>query len=376
MNVTDVTAIPVSVPVEEAYETSLSSAPGDDPTTNDHLVVEVETDAGVTGVGEIAPHAAWPHGLTQDACTRIVNETLAPTVVGRDVARIPRIIEALETQLSGEPFPVYGIDLALHDALGKLRDRPVYDLLGGPKNDAREIDLHYSIGLKDAEAMAADAARAAEDGFDAFKVKVGRDHDVEREGLAAIADAVPGAKIRVDANQGWKPAEAARKIRELDAAAGGLVLVEQPVEYDTDAGLRRVREAVDPPILADEAAFSPRDVARLARADAADIVNIKLGKTGGLYRGTDVATVADAHGMTCFMGSMVELGVGTAANAHMTVGTPTITYPTGVLNSHAEHTLIENDDRWTPDGPTFTVPDEPGLGVQLDRSAIERYRVD
>ncbi len=377
MNVTDITAIPVSVPIERTYETSLSSAPGQESNTHDHVIIQIETDTGVTGYGESAPMAAWPHGLTQGACTDLINDTLAPTVEGRRVIRLPRILDDLERQLSGEPFPIYGIDLALHDTLGKHLGVPVYDLLGGPKTADRTFDLHYSIGIKSTEEMAADAAAAAEKGFQAFKIKVGgENHDEERAGIAAVAEAVPGARIRIDANQGWHPDEAIRKIRELDVAAGGLTLAEQPVEYDTIDGLRRVREAVAPPILADETVFSPRDVANVARTSAADIVNIKLAKTGGLHRGKDVATVAAANGLTCFMGSMVELGIGAAASAHLTVSTPAITYPTGVMNQYGEDTLVANDEEWTVDGPTFKVPDGPGLGIKPDLEAIERHRID
>ncbi|OIB58938.1 mandelate racemase/muconate lactonizing enzyme family protein [Natrialba sp. SSL1] len=377
MKVTDMTAIPVSVPVEKAYETSLSSAPGQQSDTHDHIVVRLETDAGIPGYGEIAPKAAWPHGLTQGACTDLINDTLASTVEGRRVNRIARIVDDLEAQLSGETFPIYGIDVALHDALGKRVEVPVYELLGGPKNLRREFPLHYSIGIMEADKMAADATTAAEKGFTAFKVKVGgSDHEAELAGIEAIAEVVPDARIRIDANQGWYPEEAIRKIRELDVAADGLELVEQPVAYDSRDGLRRVREAVDPPILADESAFSPRDVADLARHEATDIINIKLAKTGGLHRGKDVATVAGAHSLTCFMGSMVELGIGAAASAHLTISTPRITYPTGVMNQYVEDTLIKNDGQWEVDGPTFTVPEIPGLGVEPDHEAIERLRVD
>jgi L-alanine-DL-glutamate epimerase-like enolase superfamily enzyme len=378
MHVTALEAIPVSVPIEGSYDTSLSLGADDaGAETYDHVIVRIETDAGVTGVGEIAPTPYWPRGLTQSATVAIVDERIAPLLEGRDVARIGRVVDDLERAISAEPFPVSGVDAALHDALGKALDRPVYDLLGGPINDRREFELHHSIGIKDAEAMAEDAREAAENGFDAFKVKVGGpDPTAEREAVAAIADAIPGARIRVDANQGWTADEAIREIRALDDAAGGLVLVEQPVPYDDVAGMRRVREAVDPPILADETCFSPADVARVARTDAADIVNVKLAKTGGLHRGREVAAVARAHGLTCFMGSMVELGVGTATNAHFRVATPEITYPTGVLNLHAEETLVENDGDWRREGATFAVPDGPGLGVTLDEGAVEQFRVD
>jgi L-alanine-DL-glutamate epimerase-like enolase superfamily enzyme len=167
-----------------------------------------------------------------------------------------------------------------------------------------------------------------------------------------------------------------RRIPLLDEAADGLVLVEQPVAHDDLDGLARVTAAVDVPILADEACFSPRDVAALARRDACDVVNIKLGKTGGLARACDVATVAAAHGFPCFVGSMLELGVGAAANAQFAAASPSVSYPTGTLNVHAEHGLVVEGDRWEPDGSTFELPDAPGLGVTVDESALARYRVD
>lgn len=374
--VTSVEAIPVSVPVETAYETSLSLSTGSQE-TYDHVIVRVGTDAGVVGHGEVAPFAAWPHGLSQRGVLALVEDVLAPLVEGRRLDHVPRIVKDCWEALSGEPFPLCGVDVALWDALGKARCLPVYDLLGGPSGEEPTIDLHYSIGIKAPDEVRAEAAAAAENGFTAFKVKVGGpDIAAECDAVAAISEAVPDARIRVDANQGWSVPEAIRRIPRLDAAAGGLVLVEQPIDYDDVAGLGRVRDAVGVPILADEACFGPRDVARLARADACDIVNIKLAKTGGLSRARDVATVADAHGIPCFMGSMLELGVGTAANAQFAAACPAVTYPTGILNVHAADTLVEERDRWTPDGDTFTLPDSPGLGVTLDEAALTSFRVD
>ncbi|MFB6301117.1 MAG: mandelate racemase/muconate lactonizing enzyme family protein [Halobacteriales archaeon] len=375
MHIERVEVVPVSVPVETAYETSLTAGDNGD-RAYDHLVVRLHTDGDVIGIGEIAPTPYWPHGLNQTACRAIIEETLAPVLEGRSIDHIARIIEDLEQAIAGEPFPLYGIDMALHDALGKRDGRPVYDLLGGPIED-RTFELHYSIGIMDTETTREEAEYAAENGFEAFKIKVGGpDPAAEQDSLAAIREAVPEARIRVDANQGWTADEAIRMVPKFEAADDGLVLVEQPVPYDDIAGLKRVKEAVDPLILADESCFSPSDAAEIARRDAADILNIKLAKTGGMYRGRGLAQVADAHGLTCFMGSMVELGIGTAANAHFRVATPEITYPTGVLNLHAEASLVADDGPWQPAGGTFTVPDDPGLGIELDETAIETYRTD
>lgn len=374
--VTAVEAIPVSVPAETSYETSLSVATGGQG-SYDHVLVRVETDAGVTGVGEVAPSSTWPHGLTRRAVVDLIEDRLAPLVEGEQLHRIPRLVDRAERVLSGEPFPIGGVDVALYDALGKLRDSPVYDLLGGAPGGEPTIDLHYSIGIRPPEEVRELAVEAREEGFTAFKVKVGGpDFEAEREAIAAIVEAVPDAEVRVDANQGWAAAEAIRRVRRLDEAADGLVLVEQPVPHDDVEGLRRVREATAVPVLADEACFSPADVADLAGRDACDAVNIKLAKTGGLSRARDVATVANAHGLPCFMGSMLELGIGTAANAHFAASSPAVTYPSGVLNVHATSTLVEDPGAWKPSGDRFTVPSDPGLGVTVDDTAVERYRVN
>lgn len=376
--VTDVEAVPISVPNETSYETSLSVATGGQD-SYDHVIVRVKTDAGVEGVGEVAPLSAWPHGLTQSAVQALIEDRLAPVVEGEPLHRIPRLVDRAETVLSGEPFPLCGVDVALYDALGKARGLPVYELLGGAPDGDPTIDLHYSIGIRPPEEVRELAADAREEGYTAFKVKVGGpDFEAEREAIAAIVEAVPDAGIRIDANQGWSVAEAVTRVAALDDAADGLVLVEQPVAYDDVAGLRRVREATGVPVLADESCFSPSDAADLARRDACDIVNIKLGKTGGLTRARDVATVARAHGLTCFMGSMLELGVGMAANAHFAASSPAVTYPSGIMNVHAESMLVAERDRWSPTDASdgFTVPDEPGLGVTLDETALEQYRTD
>lgn len=377
MRIEAVDAVPVSVPVETPLQSSRTETPGTGHRdTYDRVLVVVETDVGVSGVGEIAPMPTWPRGLTRDACAAILDDEFIPVLEDRRVHRIPRIIEGLEATVADEPFPVCGVDMALYDALGKHRDLPVYELLGGPKRETRRIDLHYSIGLEDPDRMRSEAETASEAGHTDFKVKVGTDPERERVGLRTIREVIPDARIRVDANGAWTADEAVREIRALDDAADGLVFVEQPVSADDRRGMRRVREAVDPPILADEACFSPADVAAIANLEAADIVNIKLAKAGGLHRAGEVATVARAHGMAGFMGSMLELGVGTAASAHFAVASPAVTYPTGIFNTRAEHALIESDDEWEPDGASVVVPDRPGFGISLDDEAIEQYRTD
>ncbi|ARS90203.1 mandelate racemase/muconate lactonizing enzyme family protein [Natrarchaeobaculum aegyptiacum] len=374
MRVERVTPIPISVPVEQALKTS-KSADGDD--EYHRILIVLETDTGVTGYGEIAPMAHWPRGLTQSACLDLLEDVLVPAVDETRVHRIPRLVEDLSSRLADEPFPLYGLEVALHDALARERELPMYEHLGGPVGGDPELECHYTVSIDEPSRVAEEARTAAADGYEAFKVKVGGDDfAAERENVRTIRETVPDARIRVDVNGAWSPDEAIRKIRRLDDDAGGLAFVEQPVSRDVVDGHARVRDRVPVPILADEACFSASDVARLATRGSADIVNLKLAKTGGFTGAKAAATVAAAHGVSCFVGGMLELGIGQAASAHFAVSTPEVAYPTGIFNVDVGDSLLANDDEWRIADATCTVPSSPGLGVELDSEALERCRTD
>jgi L-alanine-DL-glutamate epimerase-like enolase superfamily enzyme len=254
---------------------------------------------------------------------------------------------------------------------------PIFSLLGGPLTSGRSLPTHYTVGIDDPESVRREVAEATAAGYRDFKLKVGAsDPKMDCRRLQAIREECPDARIRVDANGAWDPGEAVQAIERLDAAADGIVFVEQPVAADDPAGLRRVRSAVSPSIMADEDCYSPEDVALLARMDAIDAVNVKIAKAGGIVGAKRVAATAGAHGIPCFVGGMLELDIGAAAAAHFAIATPERTYPTGALNADATDTLLSNHDEWRTDTPTVTVPNAAGLGIDVDPDQIDRYRVD
>ncbi|MDX1745840.1 MAG: mandelate racemase/muconate lactonizing enzyme family protein [Halobacteriales archaeon] len=369
MTVASVEGIPVSVP----GDTGLRRETAD---TFDHVLVRVETDRGTVGWGEVPCMPSWPSGLTQEASLALVAE-LAPVVEGRRLANLEAIVRDMERALARSPFPVAGIEVALHDALGRHYGVPVADLLGGFNRPDRTIDLHASIPPGSIEQVRATATEAAEAGFPGVKVKVGTgDHEADRRTIETVRDVLPTAEIRVDANGAWTVTEAVRALRDLTDVAGEIAYAEQPVAPGHPESLARLRRAVPAPIVADESCFSPTDVHALATAEAVDAVSIKLAKAGGLRRARDVAIVAEAAGIGGLVGGMLELGIGTAASAHFAAAAPNLQFSTGIFAHHAATALLGNDEVWTPRGPTFTVPDRPGLGIQVDSEALERYRTD
>jgi L-Ala-D/L-Glu epimerase len=184
--------------------------------------------------------------------------------------------------------------------------------------------------------------------------------DVAR--VRAIRAAVgPDVRLRLDANQGWTPREAVRIISDLEAEHLDVELVEQPVpRWDLD-GLAWVSDRVRTPILADEAVFSPRDLVEVIRRRAADMVNVKLAKCGGLTAARTLLWIAEEHGIDTIVGSMMEgpVGVGAAASLVAAHGT------TAVSDLDAAWWVAASPVRggMAYDGACVQLADAPGLGV-------------
>ena len=180
--------------------------------------------------------------------------------------------------------------------------------------------------------------------------------------VRAVREAAPDARIRVDANQGWTPAEAIAVIRAMEDAGLGVEFVEQPVERYDVSGLAQVTAAVDTPVMADESVFGLRDLAAVIDQRAADLINVKLAKCGGLGVARELLERARAAGLGTIVGSMMEgpIGVGAAAALVAAVGT-----------SH----VSDLDAAWwasaspvaggaTYEGGVIVLPDAPGLGIE------------
>ncbi|MFA7573290.1 MAG: enolase C-terminal domain-like protein, partial [Lutispora sp.] len=162
--------------------------------------------------------------------------------------------------------------------------------------------------------------------YTTLKTKVGVNGKLDIQRVKAIRDAVgPNIQLRLDANQGWSPKEAVKTIRAMEDSGFDIELVEQPVKAHDIEGLRYVTQNVETPIMADEALFSPYDCFILLKERAADILNIKLMKCGGLHNAQKINAMAESCGVECMIGCMIESKVGIAAAAHFAGGKLNIT---------------------------------------------------
>jgi L-alanine-DL-glutamate epimerase-like enolase superfamily enzyme len=328
------------------------------------LVVEIHTDEGVSGIGE-AP------GPTLPTIQTVIEQELTQFLVGQDPLRTEWLVHRMEEfsrNWSGiAAYAISGLEIALLDLKGKLLGAPVAELLGGFCRD--RVPVVGYLFIDEPEANARKAKAFVDAGYSELKLKVGRDFAQDHEGIAAIRDAVgPDVKLRIDANMIWSVPAAIKWIRGLEQF--DLQYVEQPVPDFDVAGLAQVRRSVSVPIAADEACTDVRSALELVKQDACDVFVVYPSEAGGLMRARQIAAIAEAAGKWCAIGSWAELGPATVANAHLAAATTTFAFA-----SDTHYPLQLEDVLRAPldmsDG-LLAVPRTPGLGVELDREAIEK----
>ncbi|MEW2384913.1 dipeptide epimerase [Micromonospora sp. NPDC047707] len=353
MTITAVRTHRLSAPLHTPFVTALRRT-----TTVDTLVVEVVDADGRRGVGE-APQVWQVTGASTAGSEACVREVLGPLLTGRDpddlVARCTEVGRAV----AGNEAAKSAVDVALHDLAARRLGVPLVRLLGGT---ALRVPTDVTLAAGDAVDLAAAARARRSEGFDVLKLKVGTDAAGDLDRVRAVRSAV-GARVRIrlDANQGWTPRDAVRVIRGIEDAGLDVELVEQPVpRWDLD-GLAWVSERVSTPILADEAVFGVRDLVEVIRRRAADLVNVKLAKCGGLHVARTLLDLAVAHGMGTVVGSMMEtqVGIGAAASLVAAYGT------TAVPDLDAAWWLAWSPVRGGPryEGASVVLADAPGLGI-------------
>ena len=371
MRVTRVETIPVQVPIrpELTIRGSLG-VHGISP----FVLVKIYTDEGIIGLGEVSCTPLWSG---EDAITavHVINDFLAPAIIGEDPRDLERLTAKMRRVIFGHPFTKSGIEIALWDILGKAAGLPLYRLFGGAVRDVVPVKMSVS-GVEPARA-AAIAEWSMAQGLKALKVKVGIHPASDIERVKAVRAAIgPSVRMGVDANGGWAPRVAIATIRTL-ADTCGIYFAEQPVAALDMQWMVDVRRAVSVPVMADESCNTPQDAMALVRAGAADILSIYVGKGSGVSGARKIAAIAEAAGLTCTVGSNLEMGVASVAMAHLataTTGVGAEDFPCDILGPLAyEHDLLKDPMEFR-DG-AMRAPSGPGLGIELDEAMVARYRI-
>ena len=299
------------VPLRTPFKTALRTVEA-----AEDVVLRIHTDSGHIGYGG-APATAVITGDTHGSIVAALRTCIAPRLIGQDVADLNRLCAVVQSALEHNTNAKAAAEIALYDLWAQLHDAPLYQLLGGGHP---VLTTDITISVDDIDTMVAGALAAIERGYTALKIKVGKDIAVDVERVKAIHAAVQGrATLRLDANQGWRPKQAVHAMHALERAGVVLELLEQPVRAHDLAGLKYVTERVETPVMADESVFTPRQVIELIQQRAADIVNIKLMKTGGLSNAIRIADIAAVYEVPCMIGCMIESSISAAAAVHLAV---------------------------------------------------------
>ena len=354
MKITEVKIGRISVPLRVPFKTALRRVD-----SVEDVIVELHTDTGAVGYGE-APPTGVITGDTTGAIIGALKDHIIKTIIGRDVDDFEVLTDSVQKCIIHNSSAKAAVDMALWDLYGQLYNIPVYKLLGGSKD---KIVTDITISVNSPEEMARDAITAINRGYDTLKVKVGVNPKLDVERLSAIRNAIGArAKLRIDANQAWKPQEAVRILNQMQEQGLDIELVEQPVIAHDIEGLKYVTERSYVPVLADESVFSPLDAMKIIQSGAADLINIKLMKCGGITPALKIADAASIMGVECMLGCMLEAKVSVNAAVHVACARSIITkidLDGPVLCS--EDPIIGGS---IFDEKDITVSKAPGLGIK------------
>lgn len=322
------------------------------------IVVILTTDSGLTGYGT----AASTPVITGDSQEAIIGglQLLAARLIGADLGNYEEILRNIHTGLVNNNSAKAALDIAIHDLVAQSAGLPLYKLLGG---GAPEIRTLTTVSVKNVAEMVADAELFVSQGFETLKIKVGLNPAEDIERIKAIRNQV-GDKINIvsDANQGWDAKAAIHIINELVTNKLNIAMVEQPVKAWDIANLKFIRDNSQLPIYADEAVFGIRDVMAVINQQAADGINIKLMKTGGICAARTIYELAASYAIPCMAGCMLESPIGLAAMASFIASRSNIKFvdldPITMIKANPVHGGV------TLNGAVLHLSDKPGLGIE------------
>ncbi len=354
MKITKVRLGRISVPLRTPFKTALRSV-----SSVEDVIVEIHTDCGAVGYGEAPPTGAIT-GDTTGAIIGAIQDHISKTIVGRDVDEFETLLQSVQKCIVGNSSAKAAVDMALWDLYGQLYNIPVYKLMGGAR---KQIVTDITISVNDPDTMVRDSLIALERGYDCLKMKVGINPELDVQRLSAVRNAVgKDVVIRIDANQAWTPQQAVKILNKMQEQGLDIELVEQPVKAHDFEGLKYVTERSYVPVLADESVFSPEDAMTIMKMGAANLINIKLMKCGGLYNALKIASAAEVFGVECMIGCMLEAKISVNAAVHLACAKNIITKvdldgPVLCKEDPIMGGAVFNEKQ-------ITVSDAPGLGIQ------------
>jgi len=349
----------LSIPLKKPFIISLGTIEA-----ADNIVVKIVTDTGLTGFGESSPFMTI-NGENQDT-GMIMGEILAKLLNGKPALDIAAAIDTMDRAVYGNSSIKGAFDTALHDIAAQHAGIPLYKFFGA--KPGKKLFTDYTVSIGKPEQMAADALLIKEEGYPVIKVKVGGNGEEDVERIASIRKTI-GKKlpIRIDANQGWLPATAAKTLKAMESF--NIQYCEEPIPRWAFMELKKLRKKSPIPIMADESCCDDKDAERLIALGACDMFNLKLGKSGGLWKARKIIDLAEANKMPMQVGGFMESKITMTANAHLAMSSKLIKY------CDFDTPLMFAEDPVTGGisygkGGEVIVPETAGLGASISEEKL------
>lgn len=361
LTISQVEIYKLRVPLKEPFITSLGKEE-----TADNVVIVIRTNKGITGFGECNPYMPI-NGESIDTCFAVA-QYFAKVLKGKNPLKIEECASAMDKIIYGNNSIKSAFDIALLDIAGQQRGVPLYKLFGG-KNE-KQLTTDYTVSVGEPEKMAQNALKIKEEGFPAIKVKLGQSKKKDIKRIKLIREAVGyDIPLRIDANQGWKVNTAIDALNALDAY--NIEHCEEPIARWNYMRLRKVKHHSPIPIMADESCSDHHDAERLIKLRACDMINVKVGKAGGVTNAWKIVKLAEKTNMQLQIGAFMESRLAMTASAHLALCSENILYcdfDTPLM--HAED-VVTGGLTYHAKG-VMKVPDSPGLGAIISQSILDR----
>jgi L-alanine-DL-glutamate epimerase-like enolase superfamily enzyme len=361
MNITKIEVIPFGVPIKnfaDAYTGfSVSNA----------VLVKIYTNEGHVGYGEACAWEPEFYGETLESVSTTIEKYIAPKIIGEDPRNINKILSIIDANIAKITCAKEGVDLALHDLVGKILNVPVYTLLGGKFRDM--IPVASEIGIDTPENMVNNASEVLKLGIKVIKIKGSANHSLDVERIKAVRQAVgKGVELRLDPNAAWDVNRTIKTMKLLEDC--DLQLLEQPIPAWDLKGMAHIRNNIGIPLMADESIWTPQDVVKIAEYGAADIINIKIAKSCGLALAKKIEFVSEALGLPCIVGTEIEPGFSLIAKLHLAASMKIHPLASEFTELSLLKTNILKHEITIKEG-CVKVPTGPGLGVELDENNFD-----
>lgn len=363
MKISKITLYHLRMPLRSHFETSFGRS-----YERDCLLLEV--DAGdLTGYGECVadrdPGYSYETALT---AWHVLKDFIVPVVLSQEVSD-PQEFQQSVSHVRGHQMAKAGLEMALWDLMGKSQGRSLQQLLDGER---QRVEVGVSVGLQDTVADLLEVVSGyLQAGYTRVKLKIKPGRDVSD--TAAVRSSFPDLRLQVDANSAYtlQNADTLLPLDDLD-----LLLIEQPLADDDLWDHSRMQEMFQTPLCLDESIISVRHARQALEMGACRIINIKAGRVGGLCQAVAIHDYCYERGVPVWCGGMLETGVGRASNLAL-ASLPGFSLPGDISASERYyHQDITFQQFKLNDDSTITVPDAPGLGITIDRRALESYTLD